>query len=102
MKQSEFNALINADIKRLMYPKPKRVQDVCRCEAYKFPHRKYGGECHAGTFQDEDCTCCADPASIVDIDPPEIQRSRSCPVHGIDPDYERDCAIDDRLTGDSR
>ena len=100
MRVSEFNRLVNADIQRLMYQKPKRVQDTCRCEGYPFPHRRYGGECYAGTFMDDDCTCRADPVSIVDIDPPEVRASRSCAVHGIDQDCERDQMIDDRLTGD--
>ena len=100
MMQSDFNRLVNADIQRLMYPKTKRVQDTCRCEGYPFPHRRYGGECYSGTFMDEYCTCRADPVSIVDIDPPEIRCNRNCPIHGIDPDYERDRMIDDRLTGD--
>jgi hypothetical protein len=24
----------------------KRDQETCRCDAYKFPHRKYGGQCN--------------------------------------------------------
>jgi hypothetical protein len=26
--------------------KRKRKQETCRCSAYSFPHRLYGGKCH--------------------------------------------------------
>jgi hypothetical protein len=44
MTQNEFNALVNADIQALMKPR-KRLQTVCRCDAYPFPHRESGGAC---------------------------------------------------------
>lgn len=51
MTQNEFNALVNAEIQALM--KPKRLQTVCRCCAYPFPHREGGGAC---TFMDGEDT----------------------------------------------
>lgn len=30
------------------------------------------------------CTCTAPPARSTDIDPPEVRRSRTCPLHGED------------------
>jgi hypothetical protein len=47
------------------------------------------------------CICRARPVRPTDIDPPEIRRDEWCPVHGRDPDYERDKRIDDMLTGDA-
>ena len=43
------------------------------------------------------CTCRARPAGPTDIDPPEPKLDQWCPVHGRDPDYERDRMIDERM-----
>lgn len=51
MTQNEFNALVNADIQALMKPR-KRLQPVCRCCAYPFPHREGGGQCKYEDGQD--------------------------------------------------
>ena len=45
------------------------------------------------------CTCRAREIWPTDISPPEVKLGKWCPVHGRDPDYERDKVIDDRLTG---
>jgi hypothetical protein len=42
----------------------KKVQDTCRCKAYKFPHRLGSGKCwgnHDGPF----CECCGQPCKPV-------------------------------------
>ena len=55
-------------------------------------------------LDDEACTCPLEPVRADMISPPErlTGRNRDCPIHnGIDPDYERDRKIDDRLTGDA-
>lgn len=44
-----------------------RLQPVCRCAAYKFPHRAGSGVCRAdeaGPF----CECCGQPAKAVYVD----------------------------------
>lgn len=43
-----------------------------------------------------DCTCRARAVRSDDIDPPEIQRDRNCPIHGVDPDELRDRKADER------
>ena len=43
------------------------------------------------------CTCRAREVWPTDISPPEVKLDKWCPVHGRDPDHERDRAIDDRL-----
>lgn len=41
-----------------------------------------------------ECTCTARPVRADDIDPPEPQRDRTCPIHGdlkhVDPDAARE------------
>jgi len=34
--------------------KRKRVQETCRCEAYSFPHRLYGGKCSGSDDEGEE------------------------------------------------
>ncbi|MEB3190444.1 MAG: hypothetical protein VKL42_08895 [Snowella sp.] len=34
--------------------KQKRNQKTCRCDAYPFPHRLYGGKCHGLEDDDDD------------------------------------------------
>lgn len=65
---------------------------VCRCNAYAFPHREFSGKCEG----DEEglCTCTAPPARPTDISPPEVQRNKHCPVHGIDWDALREQRLD--------
>lgn len=54
-------------------------------------------------LDDASCTCPWETVRADMISPPErlTGRNRDCPIHGIDPDYERDRQIDDRLTGDA-
>lgn len=45
---------------------------------------------------ESNCTCETRFAGPTDVDPPEGKiRDRNCPVHGIDPDRERDRIQDD-------
>ena len=37
-------------------------REICKCEAYDFPHRMYGGRCYGHNLAD----C---PAQIVEVDP---------------------------------
>ena len=53
-------------------------QWVCHCAAYAFPHRRFGGQCVAGTFDDPECTCTAPPVSCVDESPPEVRACSWC------------------------
>ena len=36
--------------------KRKRKQKTCRCDAYHFPHRLYGGHCSGPDTEDEEQT----------------------------------------------
>ena len=45
-----------------------------------------------------DCTCRLEPVTPTMVSPPEVRRNVNCPVHGIDPDYERE-RLNDK-TGD--
>lgn len=33
----------------------KRNQVTCKCDAYPFPHREYGGKCNGYTEEEETC-----------------------------------------------
>jgi hypothetical protein len=46
------------------------------------------------------CTCRARSVRHADIDPPEVTVNEWCPLHGRDPDYERDRKIDAKLERD--
>lgn len=46
--------------------------------------------------EEQDCTCYVPFAGPADIAPPEPKRDQWCPVHGRDPDAERDRRIDER------
>lgn len=43
------------------------------------------------------CTCHAPPVGYQDVSPPEVTRDQWCPLHGRDPDEERERAIDRRM-----
>jgi len=51
MTNAEFNTIVNAEIQALMKPR-KRLQSICRCCAYTFPHREGGGQCQYEDGQD--------------------------------------------------
>lgn len=59
-----------------------------------------GGSLREERYVDDECTCRARPVRPTDISPPEVTLDKNCPVHGRDPDYERDRQIDDKATGD--
>lgn len=44
---------------------------------------------------EQGCTCRIPFATPYDIDPPEPKRNKWCPLHGRDPDYERDRMMDE-------
>jgi hypothetical protein len=52
-------------------------------------------EAEAAECARQDCTCRMSVVGPTDIDPPEVKRDKWCPVHGRDPDYERDRQIDE-------
>jgi len=64
-----------------------KKQITCRCDAYRFPHREFGGKCKGMPLE---CTC----------HPFSYRPSPNCPEHGRDWDEVRQRLIDDRLTGD--
>jgi hypothetical protein len=44
--------------------------------------------------EDKDCICAARQPRADDIEPPEVQLNKNCPVHGVDPDDARDAKIE--------
>ena len=60
-----------------------------------------GGTLRQEPADETDCTCRLEPVTPTMINPPEMKRDKNCPVHGRDPDYERDRDIDDKATGDA-